>query len=156
MVKNQDRITGDFNDFWESRDYVAQIGNMKAALLMAHGFNDWNVMPEHSFRFYEAAKAQGLPVQLYYHQGSHGGNPPLRMMNRWFTRYLHGIENGVENDPPVQIVREHAASPAPTPYSAYPDAEAKEVVFYLQNVDGKGVLSTAIKLHHSTSIESGG
>jgi len=140
LVKKQDRITGDYNDFWASRDYVNQLGNMKAALLMAHGFNDWNVMPEHSFRFYEAAKKQGLPTQLYYHQGDHGGDPPMKMMNRWFTRYLHGIQNGVENDMPVQIVRERAKTP--TAYSAYPDPAAKEVVFYLQQVDGQERLST--------------
>ena len=27
-------------------------------------------------------------------------------MNRWFTRYVMGVENGVENDPEAWIVRE--------------------------------------------------
>ncbi len=35
---------------------------MKAALLMAHGFNDWNVVPEHSVRIYEAPR---LKVYLF-------------------------------------------------------------------------------------------
>ncbi len=129
LVPGQDRITGDFNDFWAQRDYVSQIGNMRAAMLMAHGFNDWNVMPEHSFRFYEAAKAQGLPVQLYYHQGGHGGDPPFRQMNRWFTRYLHGIDNGVEADVPVGIVRE--GDRKPTYYSQYPDSASAPIKLYL-------------------------
>lgn len=129
LAKEQDRKTGDFNTFWASRDYVSKIGSMKCAMLMAHGFNDWNVMPEHSFRFYEAAKEQGLPVQLFYHQAGHGGDPPLEMMNRWFTRYLHGIENGVENDPPVRIVRE--GEKKSTTYTAYPDPAAQAVTFYL-------------------------
>jgi X-Pro dipeptidyl-peptidase len=43
---------------------------------------------------------------MYFHQGGHGGAPPLEMMNRWFTRYLLGVENGVENDPRAWIVRE--------------------------------------------------
>lgn len=130
LVKNQDRITGDYNDFWASRDYVAKVDQMQAAMLMAHGFNDWNVMPEHSFRFYQAAKAKGLPVQLFYHQAGHGGDPPFSMMNRWFTRYLHGVENEIENDTPVRIVREYAKSS--TPYPAYPDPEAADVTLYLQ------------------------
>ncbi len=130
LVKNQDRITGDYNDFWASRDYVTKIASMKAAMLMAHGFNDWNVMPEHSFRFYLAAKAKGLPTQLFYHQGGHGGDPPFSMMNRWFTRYLHGVENEVENDAPVRIVRENAKST--TPYLAYPDTDATNVILYPQ------------------------
>jgi X-Pro dipeptidyl-peptidase len=129
LVKHHDRITGDYNDFWATRDYRRLIDSMKAPMLMAHAFNDWNVMPEQSIRFYQAAKARGIPVQLYCHQGAHGGDPPMRTMNRWFTRYLHGVENGVENDPPVWIVRE--GNQAPTPYRAYPDPEASDVTFYL-------------------------
>jgi X-Pro dipeptidyl-peptidase len=130
LVPGEDRVTGDYNAFWDSHDYLKKIDNMKCAMLMAHAFNDWNVMPEQSIRFYEAAKAKGLPVQLYFHQGAHGGDPSFTMMNRWFTRYLHGIENGVENDPPVQIVREFKKKP--TPYSAYPDENAEDVTFYPQ------------------------
>lgn len=133
LAKNQDRITGDYNEFWASRDYLNNIDRMKAAMIMAHGFNDWNVMPEQSYRFYQVAKDKGLPVQLYYHQDAHGGDPPFTMMNRWFTRYLHGVENGVENDPPVVILREH--SDAPVPYDDYPDPNASEVTFYLKSGD---------------------
>lgn len=135
LVKNQDRITGDYNTFWESRDYLNRIHGMKAAMLMSHGFNDWNVMPEQSYRFYSAAKELGIPVQLYYHQDGHGGDPPMQMMNRWFTRYLHGIENGVEKDAPVWIVREH--KDLPTPYYSYPDADAMDVTLYPKQ-DGRG------------------
>lgn len=138
LVKNQDRITGDYNDFWASRDYVAKVDQMQAAMLMAHGFNDWNVMPEHSFRFYQAAKAKGLPVQLFYHQGGHGGDPPFSMMNRWFTRYLHEVENEVENDVPVRIVREYDKKP--TQYAAYPDEEAADVRLFLQANGSQGGL----------------
>ena len=78
---------------------------------MAHAFNDWNVVPEHSVRIYEALKGR-VPLQAYYHQGGHGGAPPLEMMNKWFTRYLYGVENGVEKDPKAWIVRENAARAA--------------------------------------------
>ncbi len=130
-MKNEDRITGDYNDFWDSRDYLNKIDSMKAAMLMAHGFNDWNVMTEQSFRFYKAAKDKGLPVQLYYHQGDHGGDPPFKMMNRWFTHYLHGIKNDVEHDSPVQIVREHQYTT--TSYDSYPDAKSSDVSFFLKS-----------------------
>ena len=94
MANGIDRETGDYNDFWAQRDYLNHMGKFKAALLMSHGFNDWNVMPEHSYRIYAAAKEKGVPTQVYYHQNGHGGPPPMKMMNRWFTRYLHGQENG--------------------------------------------------------------
>lgn len=140
LVPNQDRITGDYNDFWESRDYLKKIDSMHAAMLMAHSLHDWNVMPEQSYRFYKAAKEKGLPTQLYYHQDGHGGEPPLSMMNRWFTRYLHGIENDVENDALVWIARENYDSPEP--YGSFPDSNATNVIFYLQSGNnGTGFLS---------------
>lgn len=131
MAKGMDRVTGDYNKFWEGRDYLNAIKPMKAALLMSHGFNDWNVMPEHSYRIYKAAEAKGLPTQIYYHQAGHGGPPPLKMMNRWFTRYLFGIENGVEKEPKAWIVREKDLASNPTPYADYPNPAAGDVQLHL-------------------------
>ena len=143
MKNGMDRITGDYNDFWAGRDYLNDMGPMKAALLMAHGFNDWNVMPEHSYRIYKAAKDKGLPAQIYYHQNGHGGEPPLTMMNKWFTRYLHGVENAVEEDAKAWIVRENDDKEHPTPYKDYPNPEAAPVTLYLQGgAPTKGRLST--------------
>lgn len=126
-----DRATGDYNTFWAGRDYLNDMAPMKAALLMSHGFNDWNVMPEHSYRIYNKAREMGLPVQIYYHQGGHGGPPPISMMNKWFTRYLFEIENGVEQDPKAWIVREGDDRLSPTPYADYPHPQAEDVVLHL-------------------------
>lgn len=130
MRPSQDRATGDYNDFWAGRDYLNHVDGVKAATLMAHAFNDWNVMPEHSFRIAEALKAGGVPVQVYYHQGGHGGPPPLELMNRWFTRYVLGVENGVEDDPRAWIVREGDDREQPTPYAAYPNPESEGVALH--------------------------
>ena len=131
MANGLDRITGDYNDFWAGRDYLNDMKPMKAALLMSHGFNDWNVMPEHSYRIYQRAKEMGIPSQIFYHQNGHGGPPPMTMMNRWFTHYLHGIENGVENDAKAWIVRENAKRDNPTSYKDYPNPDAKPVQLFL-------------------------
>ena len=131
MRENMDRATGDYNAFWAGRDYLNDMAPMKAALLMSHGFNDWNVMPEHSYRIYNKAREMGLPVQIYYHQGGHGGPPPVAMMNRWFTRYLFEIENGVEQDPKAWIVREGDNRQSPTPYPDYPHPQAEDVELHL-------------------------
>ncbi|MFV0390054.1 MAG: CocE/NonD family hydrolase, partial [Pyrinomonadaceae bacterium] len=73
MANGMDRKTGDYNAFWAGRDYLNQMQNWRAALLMSHGFNDWNVMPEHSYRIYDAARKMGVPSKIYYHQNGHGG-----------------------------------------------------------------------------------
>ena len=108
-AKGQDRATGDYNEFWSKRDLLPFVKNIKAAVLLAHGLNDYNVVPEHSVRIYNEMKARHLPVSMYLHQGGHGGNPPAEMLNRWFSHYLYGVENGVEKDPPVWIVQDAAA-----------------------------------------------
>ncbi|MGD8276412.1 MAG: Xaa-Pro dipeptidyl-peptidase [Gemmatimonadota bacterium] len=125
-----DRQHGDWNDFWAKRDYLEKLGGVKAAVLIAHGFNDWNVVPEHGVRVFEMLEKQGVPVQAYFHQGGHGGPPPLPMMNRWFTRYLYGVQNGVENDAKAWIVREGADRSEPTPYADYPDPAAAFVTLH--------------------------
>ena len=112
FAKGQDRVTGDYNDFWAKRDLLPWVKNIKAAVLLAHGLNDYNVVSEHSVRIYNEMKKDGLPVSLYLHQGGHGGNPPPDMVNRWFSHYLYGVDNGVEKDPPVWIVQD-SGSQAP-------------------------------------------
>jgi X-Pro dipeptidyl-peptidase len=51
-------------------------------------------------------------------------------MNRWFTRYLYGVQNGVENDPKAWIVREGADRTEPTPYPDYPHPDATHVTLH--------------------------
>lgn len=131
MAGGQDRVTGDYNDFWAERDLMNYMGNFRAAVLMSHGFNDWNVVPSHSYRFIKALKEKGVPLQIYYHQGGHGGEPPFNMMNKWFTRYLYGNKNNVEEDPKAWIVRETDGMASPTPYADYPDPQASPVKMYL-------------------------
>ena len=130
ILANIDRRTGDYSDFWAQRDLMNYMKDYKAATLMAHGFNDWNVMLSHSFRFVRVLKEKGVPMQMYFHQGGHGGEPPFSMMNRWFTRYLFGVQNNVENDPKAWIVRENDDRLKPTPYADYPNPDAKPVRFF--------------------------
>ncbi len=146
-VEGMDRATGDYNDFWAGRDYLNVIDNVKAATLMAHAFNDWNVMPEHSVRIVEALEGQ-VPVQMYYHQGGHGGPPPLDMMNKWFTRFLYDVENGVENDPKAWIVREGDERLEPTPYADYPHPESEGVRLFPAK---GGQYTAALSLEQSPS-----
>lgn len=173
----RDRATGDYNDFWAKRDLLPFVKNIKAAVLLAHGFNDWNVVPEHSVRIYNEMKADGLPVSAYFHQGGHGGNPPDDMVNQWFSHYLYGVDNGVEKAPPVWIVHEEAAQAAqakaeeariaagtpvqrgrrggprpprtaPTPYASFPVPGSVQVVLHpVGNGNAVGSFSFAAAKH---------
>jgi X-Pro dipeptidyl-peptidase len=144
MLQNFDRVTGDYNKFWAGRDYLNDLENLKAAVLMSHGFNDWNVMPEHSFRIYQALKQKDIPIQVYYHQGGHGGPPPMKMMNRWFTRFLYDVDNGADKGNRAWIVRENDDRSKPTSYKDYPNPDAKPVQLFLtRGAPERGGLSTS-------------
>jgi X-Pro dipeptidyl-peptidase len=159
FAAGQDRATGDYNGFWESRELLPHVRNIRAAVLLGHGLNDFNVMPSHSVRIYEAMKAAGLPVSMYLHQGGHGGDPPAEMVNRWFTHYLYGVDNGVRNDPPVWIVSSTAAdsaaararaanqrpvTPAPVPFAAFPAPGSAPVRLYPAR-GGNGIAALGLR-----------
>jgi X-Pro dipeptidyl-peptidase len=129
MLKEFDRTNGDYNEFWKSRDYIHQLDRMKAPMLMAHAFNDWNVMPEHSYRIYQAAKKKGLPCKIYYHQGGHGGQPPVQVLNQWFSQFLYGQDNKAMEGPNAWIVREGKRNSKPETYGDYPNPDSKVVTF---------------------------
>jgi X-Pro dipeptidyl-peptidase len=127
LAAKADRLSGDYNDFWAGRDYLNDLGPMKAACLMAHAFNDWNVMPEHSVRIYAALKKKGLPCMAYFHQNGHGGQPPGELVNKWFSRFLYGVDNDVLAGPRAWIVREGDRQSNPTSYADYPNPAAQPV-----------------------------
>ncbi|MDQ6611759.1 MAG: prolyl oligopeptidase family serine peptidase, partial [Gemmatimonadota bacterium] len=130
FAQQSDRQSGDFNQFWADRDQTPLLKNVKAAVLFAHGFNDWNVVPEHTIRMWDALKKMNPSAKLYMHQGGHGGSPPADIVNKWWAHYLYGVNNGVDTLPRVMIVQSNAvagagaggrgAAPAPTFFSDYP------------------------------------
>ena len=136
FARGRDRQSGDYNAFWAERDLLKKVKGIKAAVLMAHGLNDWNVVPEHSVRIASALKGR-VPLRMYFHQGGHGGNPPMEMVNRWFSRFLYDLPNGVDKGPRAWIVRESdpgttpgqkdRAPKLPTPYADYPNPAASVV-----------------------------
>jgi len=129
LMAEQDRVTGDYSKLWDERNYMDDVHQIKAATLIWHGTNDWNVMPQQGVQLYEALKQQNTPAQIYLHQGGHsspaGGAMPI--LNRWFTRYLWDHENNVEQDPRAWIVREGASTANPTGYGNYPNPAMQEV-----------------------------
>ena len=147
FAKGQDRAHGDYNDFWAARDLLPHLANVRAAVLLGHGLNDYNVMPSHSIRIYEALRAMGKPASLFLHQGGHGGNPPADMVNRWFTHYLYGIENGVGSEPTLYVVEAMPVPGAPpvrpAPPIGYPGfpAPGSAPVVLRPMGDGNGVAS---------------
>ena len=157
FAKGQDRRTGDYNAFWAERDLLKFAGGIKCAVLMAHGFNDWNVVPEHAVRISQAIKGR-VPLVQYFHQGGHGGDPPFELMNRWFSRFLYDIHNDVEMGPKAYIVREKEPGAGrgrvnvPTPYADFPNPESQPVTLSLSS-GGSSIGGLAITPTSNQGIE---
>jgi X-Pro dipeptidyl-peptidase len=142
FAKHADRQTGDFNQFWLDRDQTPLVKNIKAAVLFAHGLNDWNVMPEHTIRMWDALKKQNPKAKIYMHQGGHGGAPPADIVDKWWAHYLYGVDNGVDTLPRAMIVQSSATlsatagggrgrgNPPPTFFKDYPIPGSAAVKVY--------------------------
>jgi len=115
FAQQADRQTGDYNQFWADRDQTPLVKNIHAAVLFAHGFNDWNVMPDHTIRMWDALKQINPSAKLYMSQGGHGAPPPQDIQAMWWAHYLYGVNNGVDTLPRAMIVQSTATAPALPP-----------------------------------------
>ncbi|MDP9844839.1 Xaa-Pro dipeptidyl-peptidase [Streptosporangium lutulentum] len=150
LEKEQDRVTGDYSDFWDERNYMNDVRKVHAAVLVAHGLNDWNVKTKQAAQWYEALKARGVPHKIYLHQGGHGGSPSVDVLNRWFTRYLWDYKNGVEKDPRALIQREDRTL---VEYPEWPEPSAKDAKLNLApSTDGTAGVLTAGKIRRGKPV----
>lgn len=103
----QDRVTGDYNDFWHAREMLADAGAVDAAVLITHAVDDPIVKPNQFADLYETLDAHGVPVRLWLHEGGHvtPGDPELHdLLDRWWDHWLTGADTGVMDEDPVSIV----------------------------------------------------
>ncbi|MEU8037757.1 Xaa-Pro dipeptidyl-peptidase [Streptosporangium sp. NPDC049078] len=150
LAKEQDRVTGDYSAFWDERNYLNDVDKVRAATLVAHGLNDWNVKTKHAAQWYEALKARGVPHKIYLHQGGHGGSPSVNVLNRWFTRYLWGQQNGVENDQRALIQRENRTL---VEYPEWPEPTSADTELNLApSTDGTAGVLTADKTRQGKPV----
>jgi X-Pro dipeptidyl-peptidase len=112
LLDHQDRVTGDWNDFWQARDYLHRVDRIRASVFVVHGLNDFNVRTKAFAEWWYRLSARHIPRKLWLHNGGHGGpaapdRPAYKLAeNRWFDRWLFGVQNGITSEPRVHIQRE--------------------------------------------------
>ncbi|MGQ2374649.1 Xaa-Pro dipeptidyl-peptidase [Companilactobacillus zhachilii] len=113
IEKGQDRITGDYNTFWDARNYHKNFKNITADVFMVHGLNDWNVKPRNVERLWNGIKHNGVTQKLILHQGQHIYINAFRsidyndIINLWLTYELLGIDNQAKEIIPNVIVQDN-------------------------------------------------
>ncbi|MFC4651805.1 Xaa-Pro dipeptidyl-peptidase [Lactococcus nasutitermitis] len=70
MTTALDRTSGDYNQFWHDRNYLPNIANVKADVLIVHGLQDWNVTPEQAYNFWKALP-DDVAKHIFLHRGAH-------------------------------------------------------------------------------------
>ncbi|MED4205019.1 Xaa-Pro dipeptidyl-peptidase [Neobacillus mesonae] len=148
LNKDADDETGDYNKFWDERNYVKDVKNVKASVFAIHGLNDLNVKMNHFGEWWDSLNKEKVPRKLWLTQTGHVDPFDFRRaewvdtLHRWFDYWLMGIQNGIMDEPQVDI--ERAADVWET-RAAWPDTSAKEFKIRFapgENEDGAGVLTT--------------
>ena len=117
-------------DFWEGRSALRRAGDVRTSVFIVHGRNDYNVTPNQYARWWAALGEHDVPRKLWLSLAAHEDpfdfrrDEWLRTLHRWFDHWLHGVENGIMDEPPVDV--EHQPGQWAT-HDAWPDPRAAAV-----------------------------
>lgn len=107
LVVGEDRLSGNYNRFWDERNYLRYAESIKASVLLIHGVNDWNVKTNQCYPLYEKLSSLGKQRKMLLHQGEHiyiyrlKDAGVLDILQRWLDFYLKGLDTGIEKEPRV-------------------------------------------------------
>ena len=104
----------DYDGFWRERDYRRHADDFRAAVLLAHGWQDFNVKQEEGTELWRripvdrpgTERVEGVPFKLMYlAQGSHGGATGGKqwddLLSRFLAHTLKGEATGIRREGPV-------------------------------------------------------
>ena len=94
----------DYTDFWKERDYRRHADRFRAAVLVAHGWQDYNVKQEEGLALFEALPEDGPLKRAYLWQDSHAtpsGDRWNALLDSFLDRFLLDRETDIERRPQV-------------------------------------------------------
>lgn len=116
VVKGAERRTGNFNDYWAERDYLPDVDEIEASVFLVHGLTDWNVHTTHAGNLWDELTEHDIPRKLWWHRGAHTSPANIDnarwtpVLHRWFDHWLYGLDNGVMDEPMVDVQDVHDGS----------------------------------------------
>ena len=111
LSANDGDETGDYTPFWHVRDYNRDVDKVKASVFVVHGLNDENVRPDHFSKWWYGLAENDVPRKLWLTQTGHIDPFDFRReawvdeIHRWFDYWLHEVDNGIMDEPIVDIER---------------------------------------------------
>jgi X-Pro dipeptidyl-peptidase len=108
MAANQDN--GDPESaFWSERDFIKDADQVEASVFVVHGLNDYNVKPINYGEWWDALAANDVPRKIWLAPVAHEKAFDFRRdewldtIHRWYDHWLHGIENGIMDEPMADV-----------------------------------------------------
>lgn len=139
LAQAMDRSTGNYNAFWDRRNYRKDFGKIKAAVMMVHGLNDTNVKPSNVKALYDALQKLPVTSKLILHQGQHIYINAFRsldfseMVNLWLANKLWGVANQADTILPKVLVQDNSQPATWTSYGHW--TAGKKLTLHLTNGD---------------------
>ncbi|HET7483565.1 MAG TPA: CocE/NonD family hydrolase [Actinomycetota bacterium] len=137
----------DYGAFWKERDYLraARAGKFRAATLIVHGWQDYNVKQEEATDLYRAlevddprtGRIEGAPFKmLWMTQSNHAdGSGPgyLELLDDFWAQTLKGDDRGLPGRLPVTTLGRTHLGPlrAPTHEKAWPPPTTRDLTLHL-------------------------
>lgn len=105
--------TGAYTKFWSRRDYRSapppSASEVTASMFISYGMQDTNVKTIHFGRWYKLMKKQDITTKIWLSRLGHVDPFDYRRelwvdtLHRWFDNQLMGIENGILDEPRVEV-----------------------------------------------------
>lgn len=105
------RNNGNYNNYWQERDYLLDVANIKASIFIVHGINDWNVKTNQCYNLWKELKKYNILSKMILHQGEHiyidtlSGLNFNHIMNKWLSYWLYDIKNNILDELPDILVQ---------------------------------------------------
>lgn len=144
MKIDQDRDTGDYNKFWDERNYLNNADKIKASVFIVHGLNDWNVKTKQFDMLWKELEKHNVPRKIILHQGEHisinnlAGIDYNDIMSRWFAYWLYDIQNNVMKEVPTATIQNNTNLKWET-FNSWP-VKGSNTKLYLNNDGTSGKL----------------
>lgn len=116
LYTKEDRVTGQYSDYWDARNYRNHTDGIKCSWISVHGLNDWNVKPKNVYKIWQKVKELPIEHHLFLHQGPHYNMNNFvsidftDLMNLWFVHELLNIENHAYEQWPTVMIQDNLES----------------------------------------------
>lgn len=138
IATDQDRKSGNYSKYWDSKNYLNNIKNIKADMIMVHGLNDWNVKPRNVSNLWNAIRDLPINKKIILHQGQHIYINAFRsidftdMMNLWLSYKLFGVDNNADQVLPNVIIQDNVTPETWNTYKDWQSVDDRTKEFTLQ------------------------